>query len=99
MKLDRNTLIATVVLVCVLAVSGIAFLGGQGSFTLQHGDRTMTFDLQSDGSTRTLIERLFEDEEDRRTTLSILREVKGLHAIDSHLANRLRDEDPHSDFS
>lgn len=99
MKFDRNTLIAVVVLVCVLAVAGTAYIGGQGSLTLQHGDRALTFDLQSEGSTRALIERLFEDETDRLTTLSILRDLKGIHAIDAHLANRIRDEDPTSDFA
>jgi len=99
MKLDKTTIGAVIVLVCVLAVAGTTYIGGQGSLTLQHGDRTLTFDLQGDGNTRALIERLFEDKEDRATTLSILRELYDVHEIDHHMINRIREEDPNSDFS
>lgn len=99
MKLDKTTIGAVVVLVCVLAVAGTAYLGGQGSLTLKHGDRTLTFDLQSDSNTRALIERLFEDDADRAITLSILRELYDVHEIDSDLVNRIREEHPDSAFS
>lgn len=99
MKFDKTTICGIVVLVCVLAVAGTAYLGGKGSLKVQHGDGTLTFDLQSEDGTRALIERLFEDESDRVTTLSILRDQKDIYPIDSHLANRIRDEDPGSDFA
>ncbi len=99
MKFDKTTLCAVIVLVCVLAVAGTAYLGGQGSLTLKHGDHTLTFDLQADSNTRALIERLFEDEADRVTTLSILRELYDVHVVDNHLIDRIREEDPASDFS
>jgi hypothetical protein len=99
MKLDKTTIGAIVVLVCVLAVAGVTYLGGQGGFTLKHGDRTMTFNLQSDSSTRALIARLFENEADRAITVSILRELYDVHEVDVHLVNRLREEDPDSEIS
>jgi hypothetical protein len=99
MKIDKTTIAAVVVLTCVLAIAGITYKGGQGSLTLKHGDRTLTFDLQSDGNTRALIARLFDNEADRTTTLSILRELYDVHVVDIHMINRIREEDPNSEFA
>jgi hypothetical protein len=84
--LQVTALLAFVAVVAIVAFT--VYGGGKGKITLKTGDDSVTIDLESDGGTQSLMERLFEA--DARDPKQGLRD---------DLVNRIRGEGADSGFS